>query len=246
MNNILNVDKVIVLHVKKGSEERAKRMELMLSKMGIEFEYMLDGDVDDLSDERMAKYFDPSIQRKAATSCSMKHILTMERLVNEGLERVLVLEDDAILHRNFVSLFNKSMDELDKKEFDNEPYMIFYEATFKWYIPRSQRRKGQMLYHPRSLQCAACYVVNRAFAQLFLDHIGKTPVHRPIDETYSILYNEGMMPNLYQSHPDLCEQGSHIGTTQTLIGNSTFRKKFGYLRYRLNRFYKKNILYNLR
>lgn len=55
---MLKVDKVFVLHVKEGNEDRAKQIEAMLEKLGIKFEYMLDGDIKDITEERKSKYFD--------------------------------------------------------------------------------------------------------------------------------------------------------------------------------------------
>lgn len=245
---MLDVDKVFVLHVKRGCEERARWMELMLGRMGIDFEYMLDGDICDLSDERMARYFDPNSRlrnRGAIASCAMKHILVMERIVEEGLQRVLILEDDAILRKDFVELFNRSIDDVGRRHIDDTPFFIFYEATHLWYIPRSQRRRGQMLYKPRGIQCAACYCVNDRFAKLFVDRLAQEPLDRPVDEYYGKIIRDNDSIAFCQSHPDLCEQGSHGGDTISILHNKTSFKRFGSLRYRIVRFYKKYILYNL-
>lgn len=246
--NILNVDKIFVLHVKSGSEERAKWMESMLGEMGIEFEYILDGDICDLSDERMARYFDPNSDmgdRIGVTSCAMKHILAMEKIVEQGYKRVLILEDDAILRKDFVKLFNRSLDEVDRRHSAEDPYFIFYEATHLWFIPRSKRRRGQMLYKPRGIQCTACYCVNDHFAKLFIEQTANKPLGIHIDEYYDWFINDNGSIAFYQSHPDLCMQGSHGGDMRTIIGNRTVYKRFGSLRYRIVRLYKKYILYNL-
>ncbi|WP_153881082.1 hypothetical protein [Bacteroides uniformis] len=42
-------EKVLVLHVKKGYEERARHIEQMLHEKGIEFEYVTDGDKPDIT-----------------------------------------------------------------------------------------------------------------------------------------------------------------------------------------------------
>lgn len=106
---MLKVDAVFVLHVKQGSEERAVFMENQLSEMGIKFEYMLDGDIPDLSEYRKNKYFDMNRPLSPSEmSCAMKHILIYEQMISRGLERVLIFEDDAILKKNFVKFFNAS------------------------------------------------------------------------------------------------------------------------------------------
>lgn len=39
--------KILVLHVKKGYEDRQKHIEKMMKSWGYSFEYILDGDMDD-------------------------------------------------------------------------------------------------------------------------------------------------------------------------------------------------------
>ena len=41
-------EKVLVLHVKQGYEERAKHIEKMLGELHIPFEYILDGDIKEI------------------------------------------------------------------------------------------------------------------------------------------------------------------------------------------------------
>ena len=50
-------EKVLVLHVKQGYEERAKHIEKMLGELHIPFEYILDGDIKDITTEVLQKYF---------------------------------------------------------------------------------------------------------------------------------------------------------------------------------------------
>ncbi|MFR9588359.1 MAG: glycosyltransferase family 25 protein [Rikenellaceae bacterium] len=110
---MVKVDKVFVAHVKKGSEHRAIAMEKQLAKLGIEFEYMLGGDIEDITAERLEKYFVPDVENsivgrsKSHISCALKHILIFEEVVKQNLNRILVLEDDAILTSDFVEKFNK-------------------------------------------------------------------------------------------------------------------------------------------
>ncbi len=167
---MVNVDAVFVAHVKKGSEKRAEAMERQLSRLGIRFEYMLDGDISDLSEERLERYFVKDVDlNPAARSCAMKHLLIMEEVVKRKLNRVLVLEDDAILRSDFVELFNRSLDEVDTIHSQDEPYLIFYEASYLKFIPRSVRKKGKTLYNPKHLQCLACYVINNSYAHSTLN-----------------------------------------------------------------------------
>ena len=50
------IDKVYVLHVKSGYKERANSIEKQASKYGFDFEYMLDYDIPDLTQEDIDTY----------------------------------------------------------------------------------------------------------------------------------------------------------------------------------------------
>lgn len=240
---MINVDAVFVAHLKKGSEERAAQMNKQLNALGIDFEYMLDGDIEDLTPERKVKYFGlDNPMHISGMSCTMKHILIYEEMVKRSLQRVLILEDDAVLRKNFVELFNRSMKEMDNHPMD-QPFLAYYEASGLIFIPRSKRRRGTVLYKAERMQCTACYVVNLAFAKTCLQYTVEHLATHPIDNHIEQMRVENVVPVMYQSHPELCIQGSHIGMTNSLIADRTW---WNFLRRRLSFAYKKYILYNLR
>lgn len=71
--------KTFVLHVKQGYEERKIHIEKMMSDHNIPFQYILDGDIPDLTTERLDTYFSGARHSLSpGTSCAMKHILTWQ------------------------------------------------------------------------------------------------------------------------------------------------------------------------
>lgn len=112
----LNVQKVFVMHVKKGYEERRAHIENMLERLGIDCEFMLDGDIEDLSSEVIHRYFTGTVMsgKTPGTSCALKHLLTYRTIIERNMNGALILEDDIRLSRNFVKVFNKTMDELEQ------------------------------------------------------------------------------------------------------------------------------------
>ena len=67
-------EKVLVLHVKVGYEERAKHIEHMLHDKQVSFEYITDGDQADITEEVLDRYFVGAMHNiTAATSCALKH-----------------------------------------------------------------------------------------------------------------------------------------------------------------------------
>lgn len=103
-------EKVLVLHVKKGYEERARHIEQMLHEKGIEFEYVTDGDKPDITADILDHYFaDQMHQVTAATSCALKHLYAYERILQNNWNGALILEDDMIFYKHFIPIFNKCM-----------------------------------------------------------------------------------------------------------------------------------------
>lgn len=217
---MLDVDKVFVLHVKKGYEDRATHIESILGKLGIPFEYMLDGDISDFTESRLKRYFTTDFTKnKAGTSCALKHFLIYEKIVSDNLNRVLILEDDVYLHKNFTDLFNRSVDEFKTRTQPNEAALVFYETSHLRFIPRSQRVKGQMLYPTNRIQCTATYCINNTFARKVLETSHEYKCCMPFDWYLDSLKNDRNLFTLYQSFPTLSEQGTHTGKMASSIGN---------------------------
>lgn len=94
------LDHVFVIHVSEGYEERRHHIDKHLPERGIaNFEYMLRGDIKDLTPEVKAKYFREN-DKLPELSCAYKHVLAYEKMVKRGIERALILEDDAFLANN--------------------------------------------------------------------------------------------------------------------------------------------------
>ncbi len=71
--------KTFVIHVSKGYEERRQYIDKHLPERGItDYEYMLAGDIDDLSDDVRNGFFDDSL-RLPEKSCFYKHYLVMKK-----------------------------------------------------------------------------------------------------------------------------------------------------------------------
>lgn len=170
----------------------------------------------------------------------------MDEVIKQNLEHVLVLEDDAILRTDFVEKFNETIDEIRNMHSINEPYFLFYEATHLKFIPRSKIRSKKRLYEPVMLQCAACYVVNNSYAQKLMEYVYEKKCNAPIDLFFDKLRQNGVLPIMYQCHPDLCIQGSHNGKTNITTGVCTRNRLLRSIRYRIMYYYKKYIVYNLR
>lgn len=240
----VNIPKVYVMHVKKGYEQRELHMQKMLDKMNIPFEFILDGDIADLTPEFIGKYFKGTMATASPeTSCAAKHIITYLDMIEHGISEALILEDDIMLHKDFVVKFNQSIDEIHSiAESEKRPIMISYEDTRLRFIPRSQRKPGKLVYPGKCDRMTGAYYINLCAAQQIVDFATNTGMDQPIDITHNILLKQKTL-DYYWIHPTIATQGSHIGTFSSAIN---FQKSaFTNLSFRLQRFYKL-LLYEFR
>lgn len=210
--------KIFVLHVKSGYEDRARHIEKTMARLGLEFEYILDGDMCDLTAECLDRYFTGDMHAVTpATSCGMKHILAYERIVAGNLPGALILEDDMFLSPKFPALVMRTLAQAG--DFSaGKPVWIGYEASGLKFIPRSRRKKGIHIYRADELQCTGAYYINRECARLLLDRISEDKCPTVFDWHVTRLCRETGF-HLYWAHPVLAEQGSHTGRMQSSIGN---------------------------
>jgi len=204
---------VLVAHVKHGYEKRRASIERQLGGLGIPFEFMLDGDISDIDDELSSRWFATSFSAGAAQSCTCKHLLMYERIVDAGWSGALILEDDIFLAPDFVPVFNASLEELRTHPAAAvEAAWISYENSTLRMPKRSELRRGQLLYRAMLTRCTGAYYIGARAAEALLD----AAATRKVDKIIDIWVNDmaGIMPDRLQihwCHPTVAEQGSMNG-----------------------------------
>lgn len=205
---------VFVLHVAHGFEDRARHIDSMLERLGIPFEYILRGDIPDVTLAVLDEYFKgvkPGAFGSVAdkfTSCTYKHLIACEEIVKRNLPGALVLEDDIVLHRNFVPVFRNAVKELEAMP--DAPSIISFEDTRLRFVPRSKREKGKLLYPGICDRMAGCIYVSNAGARLVLDYAREHGMHLPIDNFHDFLLRKGLLRYLW-CQPTVACQGSFTG-----------------------------------
>ena len=237
---------ILVVHV-RGQEERRAFMEKQMEKLGWPHEYILDGNVEDLTPEVLDRYFlDNGTQwtlygRFPRTSCTLKHLLATQYIVDHGLDGALIIEDDIRFHDSFRTLFEQSLQELSTR-YAGRPVIVNYEESSLLLVPRSQRVKGQLLYPATRDRYAGCYYLNREAAEVIMNEVRQHKVGLTIDRFHNMLIEEGRLVSLW-SHPCLACQCSADGSMPTMIPTKPRPLK------RLKWFYKrvyKHLLYYFR
>ena len=211
----------LVIHA-KSLTDRLQHVKQQLKDWPGPVEYILDYDKNELTDDILRRYIQPGCEldnRSGATSCALKHLLACQYIVDNGLEGALVVEDDIVLHSQFMEKYEKTMEEY-RRRYADRPVIISYEDSSLQFIPRSQRVKGQWLYeapHGRVRFTGILYVSYQA-AKAVLDEVQAHKCHKAIDHYYYVyLYDKSLIQMLW-CEPCLATQGSFDGTFLSSIG----------------------------
>lgn len=233
----------LVIHVEKF-KERAESIERQMKAEKMYFTYILKGDMEDIDDEVLARYFkdgrDNMYHVSPITSCALKHLYAYEHILHNDLPGALILEDDAILDKDFSRKFERSIKEYEER-WDGEPVIISYENSALLFVPRSQRKKGQMLYPGNKDRYAGAYFVSRKAAQAIIDDVRENRCELAIDGYHNYLLHKGVIKYLW-CHPTIVQQGTVIGRFSSSLSADDLMQK---LRWKLKLGYKQ-LLYFLR
>ncbi len=232
---------ILVIHV-RGNHERKAFIQKQLDKLDMPYHFILDGNVEDLTTDILDKFFRGDMHGQyPRTSCAYKHILAMQYIIDNHLDGALIVEDDLRIYRNFKEYFGKSIEEC-KINYNNIPFIANYEESSLLLVPRSQQRKGIILYPAQRDRYAGCYYINHIAAEAILKYINLKCSDTTSDLLHTKLLKEGKL-HYFWSHPCLACQCSCDGTMPTMI--PTRPRPFKRLKWLYKRLYK-HLLYFLR
>lgn len=215
--------KIFIIHV-KGSSERKKHILKELKKFNLNAEFILDGNKEDLTDERLEKYFSDEMHEVTGqTSCALKHIFAYEKTIEQTAQQILIFEDDIILKSNFKEVINLIFNEIKKRKLSN--YLISLENTNHNYIKKSELIENQLLYKKVNGRCTGAYLIDYKCAKNMLSDIYKNRCNKAIDWFHNSMSSNNNI-DIYWSYPHIAEQASHSGKMPSLIDN----KKTGLFR----------------
>lgn len=234
---------IYVLHVREGYETRAAHVDAMMARLGLDFEYVLDGDIADLTDDWLAANFTPGMRARQAwiLSCTTKHLIAMRRTLEKGAAGALVLEDDIYLSKKFKTVFEATMREMAARD-ASRPAIISYEDTRLRFVEHSRLQKGRHLYAGDRDRMAGAYYVNAAAARLLLDVAAGEHMSQPIDLEHRRLLDAGQLDYLW-CEPTVATQGSFSGAFRSSL--TLNRTNLAGIKWWLKRAYRK-LLYRLR
>ncbi len=225
---------VLVIHV-RGNKTRRDYIEKQITPLGFPVEFIEDGNIEDLTPEILSRYFtdngkdDTMYGFYPCTSCAYKHLLATQYIIDHNLPGALILEDDIRLKDNFKQFFLESLEEIRSI---HEPLIVNYEESSLMLVPRSQRRKGQLIYKAKRDRFAGCIYISLEAAKAIMKYVEENKSAYTSDILHQKLTREGII-TYYWSHPCLACQCSCDGSMPTMIPTKPRPLK------RLKWFYKK-------
>lgn len=223
--------KTLVIHPTR-LKERGEHLDRMLRNIGLEYDIVNEGSDEAKIKAYLKKYLrngqEEMLRKVPRSLCTISHFLAYERIQSEGLEGALVLEDDILLHKNFKMKFEQSIEEY-QRNYQNQKIIISYEDSPLWFVPRSQREKGRMLYPGHRDRLSGAYFINKHAAKAILDDLQANRCDRAIDLYHYQLIEEKVIDYLW-CHPTLATQGTATGAFETsLSANKKHLRKLSWL-----------------
>ncbi len=212
------IEGIYIIHAKTGYELHEKRIKTIFDGLGLDYEFVTDGDPSLFTDNLLSRYFCAEINSKISTgilSCTLNHILSYERITRNRNKYALVFENDPF----FIGDFVKGI-ELITKEANTLPpgFIISLENTLLEFPHHSLIRKNKYLYPADHGRFAGAYLIDLKAAQDILVHLKTTKCCTVIDLWHNTLIDSGVI-KMYWAYPAITEQGSHTGMMSSTISS---------------------------
>jgi glycosyl transferase family 25 len=218
MSAIKKLNHVYVINVKKFTERRAF-MEAQLAKFGMNAEFIFDGDIEDLTDDLIEKYFSGTDLSPAQMSCAIKHVFALQKIAESGAAFNLVLEDDAVFAPDFdlglQHVLNESANFIGSK-------VIYIGSGGNFFTPKSQRKENKHLYIGSRGRFTDSYIIDGETANKRLQWILNHKISHPIDNLFDKIDKDLGVKIVWLEDP-VVEQGSKNGLFNSAIESAAPR-----------------------
>ena len=206
------IDAIFVIHAASLAERR-KLIEAQLTALGLRHEFILDHDIPDIPDLLRQRMFRTGSLSPAQQSCALKHWQAHVLADQRGYARMLVLEDDVVLARDFAAVFERAM--IEELAIVG-PHVTFLGCGGHYYVPKSEIEPGRLLYRRDQGKFADSYIIGRDAVKKRLQWIGEHGIVRPIDHLFEAIDRETDTA-MYWLEPPIVEQGSHNGRFRSAL-----------------------------
>lgn len=226
------VDAVYVLSVRSFAD-RIAHVRQEMAKHGIAFEFIFEHDADTLTENEL-QGFGPSDLRRAHQSLVLKHMAVWRRMVEKGLARSLVFEDDVLLDRNFGPAFARAMAEADALA---PGWSLYLGRGDNFHV--GQRASDAALMPGAALPAADALVCDLEAARRRLAYLDQHPITRPADWLIRETDAAIGVAHWWLAQP-ITEQGSMNGLFASVLDDKRRARGrlYAWLRYRWDKFWR--------
>jgi len=223
---MIAIDKVYVLSVKKY-KNRIKNIKGELKKHNIDFEFIFDFDPENISKNELKNYDLKNLSIKHI-SLIKKHIKAWENAINKNYKNILVLEDDAILKKNFAHETNKILNEISK--FNKGKLVFLGGADTK--TPFSKLLTDKSIFE-NPIATTEGYITDIDACKTRIKSLKNALISLPADHLLKKIDSENKIKQYWSFRP-LVEQGSVIGIFESELDKNRMKHSVLYnkLRYK--------------
>lgn len=196
--------KIFVIHYKK-LHDRKKDIIAQFEKFNFtDYEFIERYDRDELTDEDKHNFVGG--YKPCQIAITLSHLYAYNVIV-EKYQGALILEDDAILHEDFVELFNSYIDQLPSN-FD----IFFIGHGCNLHIPQENINLGCNVYKKQETRCTDSYVITKKCAQKITDyfHCMDYKIDAPVDFWLNNVFKD-LNLDVYWAEPHIVVQGTMVG-----------------------------------
>ena len=230
---------VYVLSVKTFAS-RIESVNRQLLPLGIPFQFVFRYDVEDFQKEPLPVHFDQaSILTLPERSIVAKHVEAWRLALDSGKPYVLVLEDDAILHSDFVSNLRLILSQAKSLK----PGFLINLGGANSRVPLALYREKQFFY-PFPMETSEGYISDRLSIERRLDWLQRNRVDRSADHMTRNIDALTNTIHLWPKHA-IVEQGSLFGRFDSSLdqGRASRLKPFLKFSYESKKFRRRTLKY---
>lgn len=204
------INKIYVCHYTKLTE-RVESLKEQLSRYNLDTDWILSNDKEDLNIELLKKEFvniDKFFQlpghyrklRLSELSLLLKHYEIWKDMKNNNIQNALILEDDALLSDNFVTLFNEYTKDINKD----------YDIVWVGSCCDLHANGTSNLIKTNSSRCTHGYMLNLKSVDILLENVKYN--NYPVDFYFNYIIDKFNLNN-YWMEPDLISQNPKFETS---------------------------------
>ncbi len=234
VNNV--IDKVYVLTVKTFND-RIAHIENEMRQHQIDFQFVFSFDIPDINSELLDQSFGDSTLTLAQKSLVLKHIHAWRDAELHNYQRILIFEDDVILHKDFGHYFEKIMKAAESL---TPGYLIFLGGADAK-VPDAFLLSNDLLV-ALPIATTEAYITDIAAIKRRLNWQAHNKIALPSDHLICKIDKQLDIVN-YWSRTPIVEQGSVTGVFNSHLDSHRQKhsKLVNVLRYRWNK-YQRHVL----